>query len=117
MPLDVNTNSNAERSQQAVAGYSPRIFRLRSEQSLAKAIGLGRLLSLPAPPTLALGVRCSMFWYLSHRLREKRWDSREILGICILIVGHSRSRARASYPSCVTAYPRGSRSRVFGVCW
>jgi len=112
MPLDVNTNSNAERSQQAVAGYSPRIFRLRSadfgsafaraayaeatashglrrdklriEQSLAKTIGLGRLLSLPAPPTLALGVRCSMFWYLSHRLREKRWDSREILGICIL---------------------------------
>lgn len=28
-------------------------------------------------------------------------------------VGHSRSRARASYPRCATAYPRGSRSRVF----
>jgi hypothetical protein len=27
--------------------------------------------------------------------------------------GHSRSRARASYPSCVAAYPRGSRARVF----
>ena len=27
-------------------------------------------------------------------------------------IGRSRSRARASYPSCVTAYPRGSRSRV-----
>jgi hypothetical protein len=33
--------------------------------------------------------------------------------VCILNVGHSRSRARASYPNCVTAYPRGSRSRVF----
>jgi hypothetical protein len=34
--------------------------------------------------------------------------------VCILIVGHSRSpEARASYPSCVTAYPRDSRSRVF----
>ena len=28
-------------------------------------------------------------------------------------VDHSRSRAHASYPSCVTVYPRGSRSRVF----
>ena len=28
-------------------------------------------------------------------------------------VGHSRSRARASYPSCVAAYPHGSRSVVF----
>jgi len=28
-------------------------------------------------------------------------------------VGHSRSRSRASYPSCGTAYPRGSHSRVF----
>jgi hypothetical protein len=30
-----------------------------------------------------------------------------------LCLGHSRSSARASYPSCVSAYPRGSRSRVF----
>ncbi len=36
-----------------------------------------------------------------------------MLEVCILTVGHSRSRAHASYPSCVTAYPRGSRSRVF----
>ena len=36
-----------------------------------------------------------------------------IVEVRILDVGHSRSRARASYPSCVTAYPRGSRSRVF----
>jgi hypothetical protein len=28
-------------------------------------------------------------------------------------VDHSRSRSRASHPSCVTVYPRGSRSRVF----
>jgi hypothetical protein len=28
-------------------------------------------------------------------------------------IDHSRSRARASYPSCDTVYPRGSRSRVF----
>jgi len=28
-------------------------------------------------------------------------------------IGHSGARSRASYPSCVTAYPRGSRSRVF----
>jgi hypothetical protein len=28
-------------------------------------------------------------------------------------VGHSRRRALASYPSCVTAYPHGSRPRVF----
>jgi hypothetical protein len=28
-------------------------------------------------------------------------------------VDHSRSRPRGSYPSCVTVYPRGSRSRVF----
>ena len=39
-----------------------------------------------------------------------RVEAREV---CILNVGHSRSRARASYPSCITAYPRGSRSRVF----
>src|SRR5207248_2349633 len=30
-----------------------------------------------------------------------------------LRIGHSRSRARASDPSCVTACPRDSRSRVF----
>jgi len=36
-----------------------------------------------------------------------------MLEVCILTVGHSRFRAHASYPSCVTAYPRGSRSRVF----
>ena len=28
-------------------------------------------------------------------------------------VGHSRARALASYPRCIAAYPRGSRSRVF----
>ena len=38
-----------------------------------------------------------------------------MLEVCILTVGQSRSRAHASYPSCVTAYPRGSRSRVFTV--
>ena len=36
-----------------------------------------------------------------------------MLEVCILTVGHWRFRAHASYPSCVTAYPRGSRSRVF----
>ena len=30
-------------------------------------------------------------------------------------VGHSRGRALASYPRCITAYPRGSRSRVFSI--
>src|SRR6266568_2526178 len=28
-------------------------------------------------------------------------------------VGHSRARALASYPRCIAAYPRGSRSHVF----
>jgi len=28
-------------------------------------------------------------------------------------VGHSRARALACYPRCISAYPRGSRSRVF----
>jgi len=30
-------------------------------------------------------------------------------------VGHSRGRALASYPRCITAYPRGSRARVFSI--
>ena len=30
-----------------------------------------------------------------------------------LLIGHSRSHARASYPSCVTAYPPRSRRGVF----
>ena len=30
-------------------------------------------------------------------------------------VGHSRSRALASYPRCITAYPCGSRSHVFSM--
>ena len=34
-------------------------------------------------------------------------------GVAAVNVGHSRSRSRASYPSCGTAYPRGSHSRVF----
>jgi multiple antibiotic resistance protein len=33
--------------------------------------------------------------------------------VCILIFGHSRRQARASYPRCVTAYPDGSRLSVF----
>ena len=33
--------------------------------------------------------------------------------VCIQTIGHSPRRARASYPSCVTAYPRGCSSRVF----
>jgi hypothetical protein len=43
----------------------------------------------------------------------KRLGIGKIIEVCILRIGHSRPRARASYPSCVTAYPRGSRSRVF----
>src|SRR6266480_4936538 len=48
-------------------------------------------------------------------LRFKRQGIREIVEVCILTLGHSFSRTHASYPSCVTAYPRGSRSRVFTV--
>src|SRR5438093_5680985 len=48
-------------------------------------------------------------------LRFKRQGIREIVEVCILTRGHSCSRTHASYPSCVTAYPRGSRSRVFTV--
>src|SRR6266496_4801619 len=48
-------------------------------------------------------------------LRFKRQGIREIVEVCILTLGHSFSRTHASYPSCITAYPRGSRSRVFTV--
>jgi hypothetical protein len=46
-------------------------------------------------------------------LRFRRRGISDIVEVCILFVGHSRSRSHASYPSYVTAYPRGSRSRVF----
>ena len=29
--------------------------------------------------------------------------------VCILLIGHSRARARASYPCCLTPYPREFR--------
>src|SRR6266567_600267 len=48
-------------------------------------------------------------------LRFKRRGISEIIAVCILTLGHSFSGTHASYPSCVTAYPRGSRSRVFTV--
>src|SRR5437867_9436283 len=48
-------------------------------------------------------------------LRFKRQRIREIAEVCILTLGHSCSRTYASYPSCVTAYPLGSRSRMFTV--
>src|SRR5204862_4168343 len=48
-------------------------------------------------------------------LRFKRQGIREIVEVCILTLGHSCSRTYASYPSCVTAYPLGSRSRMFTV--
>ena len=48
-------------------------------------------------------------------LRFKRQGIREIVEVCILTLGHSCSRTYASYPSCVTAYPFGSRSRMFTV--
>ena len=48
-------------------------------------------------------------------LRFKRQGIREIVEVCILTLGHSCSGTHASYPSCVTAYPLGSRSRMFTV--
>src|SRR5438067_2837800 len=48
-------------------------------------------------------------------LRFKRQGIREIVEVRILTLGHSCSRTYASYPSCVTAYPLGSRSRMFTV--
>src|SRR5436190_321513 len=59
------------------------------------------------------GSRSRVFVSYVVGLRFKRYGIREMLEVCILTVGHSPSRTHASYPSCVTAYPRGSRSRVF----
>jgi hypothetical protein len=49
------------------------------------------------------------FWGLRTTVRR----TREVLEVCILYVGHSRFPRSCQLPSCVTAYPRGSRSRVF----
>src|SRR5207249_204178 len=48
-------------------------------------------------------------------LRFKRQGIREIVEVCILTLGHSCSPTYARYPTCVTAYPLGSRSRMFTV--
>ena len=47
-----------------------------------------------------------------HRGKAYRpWAFTEHGALQAANIGHSGARSRASYPSCVTAYPRGSRSR------
>jgi ORF6N domain len=49
-----------------------------------------------------------------HR-KYRPWGFTEHGALQAANIGHSGARSRASYPSCVTAYPRGSRSRVFSI--
>jgi hypothetical protein len=48
-----------------------------------------------------------------RNVRYRPWAFTEHGGLQAANIGHSGARSRASYPSCVTACPRGSRSRVF----
>ena len=66
-------------------------------------------------PRRSLGVGGLTFAFLCSGASLHTFPEFKLIEVCILNVGHSRSRARASYPSCVTAYPRGSCSRVFSV--
>src|SRR5438094_5380589 len=56
-------------------------------------------------------VSCLTSWDFASNAKEYVKSSEG----CILTLGHSCSRTYASYPSCVTAYPLGSRSRMFTV--
>jgi ORF6N domain len=48
-----------------------------------------------------------------RNVRYRPWAFTEHGALQAANIGHSRRHALASYPSCFTAYPRCSRSRVF----
>ena len=67
------------------------------------------LVQAPASPFAPLTKMSLFFGSASH------FNTAQSIEVCILRIGHSHSRARASYPSCFTAYQHGSRSRVFTI--
>ena len=48
-----------------------------------------------------------------RNIRYRPWAFTEHGALQAANIGHSRGRALASYPRCITAYPHGSRSCVF----